>query len=416
MIKIAIAGLGTVGAGLIRLINANCPEVKIIAVNARDKSKDRGVDISQYQWVDNAVDLASSDADIIVELIGGENGDALNLVKAALSNGKNVVTANKAMLAHHGGELAKLAEENNAVLAYEAAVAGGIPVIKTLREGLAANKIVDITAILNGTSNYILTDMAKSGREFAEILQEAQAKGYAEADPSFDVGGIDAAHKICLLAANAFSKRPNFADIYVEGIEKITPLDISFAAKLGYKIKHLCYTRAHEKGVELRAHPSLIPAHYELANVDDVYNSVEIAADPVGDIILIGRGAGAGPTASAVAADIIDIMNNRKTPTFTTPYNEMEDMKIIPIAEIESEYYLRLEVDDESGVLEEVTNILKEYKISVRKIMQDEPEDEHAQLIIIAHKAQESIMQNAVAELANMASVEAAPQLIRVLT
>lgn len=421
--KIAIAGLGTVGAGLIKLLADNAAEIsvraneeiEVLAVNARDKNKDRGVDISGLAWVDNPVDLAGTDADIILELIGGEEGVALELTKAALANGKHVVTANKAMLAYHGGELAELAEKNNVTLAYEAAVAGGIPVIKTLREGLAGNKIKTIIGILNGTCNYILTEMLERKMDYADILDEAQEKGYAEADPELDVGGGDAAHKLAILAANAFGKKPNFADLYVEGIQNITVGDLEFANKLGYAIKHLCFAQEVEGKVEQRAHPCLIPSNYQLANVNDVFNAVEIDADPVGRVALTGRGAGAGPTASAVLADVIDIANGRLTNTFTAPIAELGEMEVLPIEEIESSYYLRLQVEDEAGVLEEVTSILGDEDISILKMIQDEPKDHDAQIVIITHDVKERKMQNAVAKLNDLASVEKPAQLIRIL-
>lgn len=423
-IKLAIAGLGTVGVGLIKLLADSAAQIsgrvdeaiEVVAVSSRDKNKDRGIDISGYEWCDNPLDLVNTDADIVVELIGGEAGIALDLTKAALSAGKDVVTANKAMLAYHGGELATLAEENGVSLAYEAAVAGGIPVIKSLREGFAGNEIKEITGILNGTCNYILTEMEATGREFADILKDAQEKGYAEADPELDVGGGDAAHKLAILAANAFAKNPNFKDLYVEGIEKITPLDIELAKKLGFKIKHLCYATSHGEVVEQRAHPTLIPLSEKLAGVDGVFNAVEINADPVGQSVLIGRGAGAGPTASAVAADIIDIANSRITHVFNVPSTELGDMKVASIDDIESEYYLRLEVEDHAGVLEAATNILKEEEISVRKLLQEEPENEKAQIVVITHEAKEAAMKKTIEKLSALDSVRNEPQMIRILS
>lgn len=421
MTKLAIAGLGTVGIGLIKLLEDNAAEIsarvsaknnfEVVAVSARSKSKNRGIDISKYQWCDNPVELANSDADIVVELIGGEDGDALALTKAALANGKHVVTANKAMLAHHGFELAKLAEENNVVLAYEAAVAGGIPVIKALREGFAGNKIERIAGILNGTCNYILTEMLSRNLEYANVLHEAQEKGYAEADPSFDVGGIDAAHKICLLAANAFGKRPNFSEMFIEGIDKITLQDLKIAKKLGYKVKHLCIAQA---GQGEYAYPCLIKDDEQLAQIDGVFNAVEINAEPVGQSVLIGRGAGAGPTASAVAADIIDIALGRITKTFNIKADDLQQAKGKDIAETSHAYYLRVDVHDEPGVLEEVTNVLKQHGISVKKLLQDEPEQGDAQIVIITHKTLESEILQAIQELEKLNNIKQKPQMVRI--
>jgi len=424
--KVAIAGLGTVGVGLIKLLADNAAEIsarlglnngvlpQIIAVSARSKNKDRGVDLSAYAWCDNPVDLAKTDADLVIELIGGVGGDALALAKASLSAKKHFITANKAMLAHHGFELAQLAEKNGVVLAYEAAVAGGIPVIKALREGFAGNKIERVVGILNGTCNYILTEMLARNLEYADVLHEAQEKGYAEADPSFDVGGIDAAHKICLLAANAFGLAPKFDNLYVEGIDKITLQDLKLAQKLGYKIKHLCIAQNVDGRVEQRAHPALIKAEAQLAQVDGVFNAVEIVANPVGQSVLVGRGAGAGPTASAVFSDIADIALNRKTAAFNIPTAKLKSAEKFDINIIQSSYYLRLNVLDKAGVLEEISHVLKEQKISVRKMLQDEVAGGDALIVIITHEVHELEMKNALEHLRKLASVSQAPQLIRI--
>ena len=416
--KIAIAGLGTVGVGLIKLLSENSAEIaarlgitpQIVAVSARSRTKDRGVDLSGYAWHDNPVDLAQTDADVIIELIGGTDGDALALTKAALANKKHVITANKAMLAHHGFELAQLAEKNGVTLAYEAAVAGGIPVIKALREGFAGNKIERVVGILNGTCNYILTEMLARNLEYADVLHEAQEKGYAEADPSFDVGGIDAAHKLCLLAANAFGYAPKFSNLYVEGIDKVTLLDLKLAQKLGYKIKHLCMAAA----AGARAHPALIKAEAQLAQVDGVFNAVEIVANPVGQSVLVGRGAGAGPTASAVFSDIADIALKRRTTAFNIPTKALKSAEKFDINSITSSYYLRLNLHDKAGVLEEISHVLKEQKISVRKMLQDEVAGGDALLVIITHEVHEVEMKNALELLSKLASVRQTPQLIRI--
>lgn len=414
--KIAIAGLGTVGGGLVDLLKSNAEEIsarsdvsfEIVGVSARKKRHG-------FKWYDNPVDLAKTDADIIVELMGGESGVALDLVKTALKNKKHVITANKAMLAHNGGELAELAEKNGVQLRYEAAVAGGIPVIKALREGLAGNKIKSVSGILNGTCNYILTQMEVQQKEFPDILHEAQAKGYAEADPSFDVGGTDAAHKLSILVANSFGGAPNFKELHVEGIDKIKLIDIEFAKKLGYRIKHLCFASNHEGVVEQRAHACLLPVAHSLANINDVFNAVEIVAEPVGKVVLNGRGAGAGPTASAVVADLIDIALNRSVPTFTVPAGKLKKLKIAKVEDVQSAYYIRLEAVDKPGVLEEITAVFKDAKISIHKFFQDEGSEQTAQIIIISHLAQEKTFNNAVAKLAKLASLKEKPQVIRIV-
>jgi homoserine dehydrogenase len=416
--KIAIAGIGTVGVGLIKLLAENSAEIsarvgtfEVVAVSARSRDKTRAIDISKYKWCDNPIELAQTDADIVVELIGGVAGDALALTKAALAAKKHVITANKAMLAHHGFELAQLAEKNGVVLAYEAAVAGGIPVIKALREGFSGNKIQRVTGILNGTCNYILTEMLTRNLEYADVLHEAQEKGYAEADPSFDVGGIDAAHKICLLAANAFGKRPNFAAMYIEGIDKITLQDLKIAQKLGYKIKHLCFAVAGEGEY---AYPCLIKESEQLARVDGVFNAVEIFAEPVGQSVMVGRGAGAGPTASAVFSDIADIALKRKTATFNVPTANLREAKNQDIALANHAYYLRLDVADVAGVLEEVTHELKAHGISVKKLLQDEPNAGDAQIVIITHEVQETEILQALASLEKLKNIKQKPQMVRI--
>ncbi len=423
--KIAIAGLGTVGAGVVQLLSANAAEIEaragkkieIVAISSRSRenAKNRGVEIEKYQWFDNPVALATTNADTIIEAIGGEDGIAYELAKSALKSGKNLITANKAMLARHGGELAELAEENKVSLHYEAAVAGGIPVIKALREGLAGNKFTKVAGILNGTCNFILSQMEARGEEFPAILDEAKAKGYAEADPTFDVGGFDAASKLALLSANAFGNRPNFDAIHIEGIQEITVADIEYAKKLGYKIKHLCITSNTSGEIEQRAHPCLIPFSDPLAGVNDVFNAVQIEGSPIGRLTLTGRGAGAGPTASAVVADIIDIANGRKTFAFTVPAANLGSIKSFDINEISSEYYLRLQVADKPGVLEDVTHLLREQSVSVKKILQEEAVNGHAQVVIITQKVKESAFRKAVEKLAKLDSLEAKPQVIRIL-
>lgn len=425
--KIAIAGLGVVGGGVIKTLQDNALEIgqcsrepiEVVAVAALVRPKD--VDLGNARFYTDPLKLLETDADIIVELMGGADGIALELARKSLAAKKHFVTANKAMLAHHGGELAELAEKNKVALSYEAAVAGGIPVIKAIREGLTANKIKKVMGILNGTSNYILTNMAERHVEFPEVLKEAQAKGYAEKDPTFDVGGIDASHKLALLAANAFGKKPNFKDLHIEGIDKIKVKDIKYANRLGFVIKHICFAQVHDAAnpekemVEQRAHACLVPNGHMLANVNDVLNAIEFESEPLGTTTLIGRGAGAGPTASAVIADIIDIANGRYTYPFTVPSAKLGKMKVKKIDEIESSYYLRLVVNDQPGVLEEITNVLKRWSISVKKLLQDDEDEDTADVIIITHNTKESTIKHAIEKFAALNSLVEPVQMIRVL-
>ena len=422
--KIAIAGLGVVGCGIINTLQENAHEInqcsrqsfEIIGVSAKSKGKKREADCAPYKFYANPLDLVDTDAEIIIEVMGGADGTALELARKTLAAKKHFVTANKAMLAIHGGELAELAEKNKVSLSYEAAVAGGIPVIKVIREGLTANKIQKIMGILNGTSNYILSNMTERKIEFPIVLKEAQAKGYAEADPTFDIGGIDAAHKLAILAANAFGKKPNFKDLYVEGIDKIKVKDIKYAERLGYVIKHICYAQQHDaEVVEQRAHPCLLPASHPLASVNDAFNAIEFESSPVGATVMVGRGAGAGPTASAVIADLIDIANNRYTYPFTVPAANLGKMKVKKIDEIETSYYLRLVVNDKPGVLEEITNVLKRWNISVKKLLQDDEDEDTADIIIITHATKESTIKHAIEKFASLGSMVEPVQMIRVL-
>jgi homoserine dehydrogenase len=303
--------------------------VEVVAVSARDRGRDRGLDLSRVRWYDDSLGLVTDPGvDVIVEVIGGSGDPALGLVLAALRAGRPVVTANKALLAMHGSALTEAAEAAGAVLAFEAAVAGGIPVIKVLRESLAGNRIRRVAGILNGTCNYILTTMRARGREFADVLAEAQALGYAEADPSFDIDGIDAAHKLAILAALAFGRPIRFDDVHVEGIRNVTALDQSFAGELGYRIKLLGIARQTEAGIESRVHPCMIPDTAPLARVDGVYNAVVVEGDFAGRVMLEGRGAGAGPTASSVVADLIDLARGRTTPVWGVDSGHLSEAPI----------------------------------------------------------------------------------------
>ena len=327
-LKIAVAGLGTVGAATVQLLERQAEPVGlragrrivVVAASARDRRRDRGVDLSAVRWYEDAAAMAADpEIDAVVELIGGADGFALDVVETALARGKHVVTANKALIAKHGLRLARRAEEAGVALAFEAAVAGGIPIIKTLRESLAGNRVSRIYGILNGTSNYILTTMRQSGREFAEVLAEAQKLGYAEADPSFDIDGVDAAHKLAILASLAFGRPVDADGVYTEGIRHVSRLDIGFADELGFRIKLLGIARLTEHGLEQRVHACMVPTGTPIAAVEGVFNAVVAEGDFVGRVVLEGRGAGATPTASAVAADLVDIAAGRRIAPFGVP-------------------------------------------------------------------------------------------------
>ena len=377
--KIAIAGLGTVGVGVIKILQQHAEmiamragrPVEIVAVSAKTKNRDRGIDLSGFEWVDITEDLASrNDIDAVLELIGGTEGTAANLVKAALENGRHVVTANKALLAQHGLELAKLAEDNNVSIMYEAAVAGGIPIIKGLREGLAANKIKSVYGILNGTCNYILSEMRTSGRDFQDVLQDAQEAGYAEADPTFDIEGIDAAHKLAILTAIAFGVKPDFDAVTIEGITHINATDIAFADEFGYRIKLLGIARRENGKILQVMEPCLVPIGSPMGIVEDVYNAVYVEGDYVETPLFTGKGAGEGPTASSVVADVIDLARGNNLPVFGVPVSELKDASWADPGETENRYYLRLNVLDQAGVIADVSAILRDRNISIEGLVQ----------------------------------------------
>ncbi len=390
--RIAIAGLGTVGAGVVRILQQHDAliaeragrAIEIVAVSARDRDKDRGVTLDSYTWHDDARALAESDVDAVVELVGGENGPAFDLCRQSLASGKAVVTANKALLAHHGFDLAALAEENNVSLMYEAAVAGGIPVIKTIREGFAGNDIQAVYGILNGTCNYILTEMRETGRDFASILADAQRKGYAEADPAFDVEGVDAAHKLCLLSALAFGIRPDFNALPVQGISNIHPEDIAFAAALGYRVKLLGIAKRHKDGtISQRVEPCLVPEDTIIGAVEGVFNAVYTEADHVGSNLSVGRGAGAGPTASAVLSDIIDLARGYDAPPFGVPVASLSQARWRDHGDDRSRFYLRLVALDKPGVLAEITAIMHDCNVSIESVTQRGHDPDNPVTIII---------------------------------
>jgi homoserine dehydrogenase len=423
-LRVGIAGLGTVGGGVLRMLHDNAAlitarggrPIRITAVSARDRTRERAADLSAITWYDNPVAMADDPAvDVVVELIGGSEGPARALVEAALTAGKSVVTANKALLAVHGGSLAALAERGRLSLCFEAAVAGGIPVIKALREGLAGNHIHAVAGILNGTCNYILTVMRERGRDFAEVLAEAQALGYAETDPSFDVDGIDAAHKLAILAAIAFGRPVAFEAVHIEGIRAISALDIAHATELGYRIKLLGIARRLPAGITARVHPCLVPLASPIARVDGVFNAVVAEGDFVGRLMLEGRGAGAGPTASAVVADLIDLARGQHVPVWGAASAALSDAPSVPMSAHLGAYYLRLMVVDRPGVIADVTAVLRDQGISLESMLQHgRSPAEAVAVVLVTHETSEAAMRAALDRIAGLDAVVEAPALIRI--
>jgi homoserine dehydrogenase len=420
-LRVGVAGLGTVGAGVVRLLDENADiiraragrPIQVTAVSARDRARDRGVSLAGLRWYDDPVALAADpDVDVVAELIGGSEGPAKALAEAAIGGSKNLVTANKALLALHGAALARAAEEAGVTLGFEAAVAGGIPIIKALREGLAGNRILRVAGILNGTCNYILTTMREEKRDFGDVLADAQALGYAEADPSFDIDGIDAAHKLAILAALSFGRQVDFSSVHVEGIRRISALDIAFAEELGYRIKLLGIARETPAGTEIRVHPAMVPKAALLASVDGVYNAVLAEGNFVGTVFLQGRGAGAGPTASAVVADLIDIARGTKIPVWGA---ELSQAAAVPIAAHQGAYFLRLMVVDQPGVLADVTAILRDHGISLESMLQHgRKPGEAVPIVLVTHETNEAAIGRAIARIALLESVLEEPALIRI--
>jgi len=423
-LSVALAGLGNVGVGVLTLLAQNADVVAahagrpvlVTAVSARDRSRDRGISLAGLRWYDDAVALATDPgADVVVEAIGGADGPARAVVEAALAAGKPVVTANKALLAVHGAALARQAEQRGVTLAFEAAVAGGIPVIKALREGLAGNHITRVAGIFNGTCNYILTVMRERGREFGEVLAEAQQLGYAEADPSFDVDGIDAAHKLAILAALAFGRPVALDQVFVEGIRQVSALDIALAGDLGYRIKLLGIARATEAGIETRVHPCMVPQAAPIARVDGVFNAVVAEGDFVGQVMLEGRGAGAGPTASAVVADLIDIARGRLTPVWGVGSRDLSSLPSVPMEAHIGAYYLRLMVVDRPGTIADVTAVLRDQGISLESMLQrGRSPGEAVPVVLVTHETREAAMNAALVRIAALAVVLEKPMLIRI--
>lgn len=427
-LKIGVAGLGTVGAATIRILTSAANElaeragrpIRVVAVSARSRGLDRGIDLSPYRWHDDPVSLAlDPDVDCIIELMGGSEGSAKDLVEAALKAGKSVVTANKALLASHGSALARLAEQRGATIAFEAAAAGGIPVIKALREALVGNEITRVSGILNGTCNYILSRMEAEGLDFAACLKAAQDLGYAEADPTFDVEGYDTAHKLALLTALAFGTEVDGDAVYVEGISNVTPLDLAMAEELGFRIKLLGVAERTAQGVEQRVHPTFVPRTSQLAGVMGVTNAVEIQAQPVGLITLVGPGAGGGATASAVVGDVVDLARGNRVKTFGRPSGALAKPIRAPMQQHEGGYYVRLQVLDRPGAAATIASRMAERGISLESILQKgrgSPRSASGAVpvILITYATTELRVRDAVAAIAEEGVLDGPPQVIRI--
>ncbi len=421
-LRLGIAGLGTVGVGVVKIVRQKADllsarvgrEVQITAVSARSRDKDRGVSLSGYAWEDDAVALARrDDVDVFVELMGGSEGAAREATEAALAAGKHVVTANKALLAHHGQSLAVLAEDNKAQLRFEAAVAGGIPVIKALTEGLAGNEIKQIVGVMNGTCNYILTRMENAGLTYDEAFAEADGLGYLEADPELDVGGIDAGHKLSILAAIAFGTQVNFDAVELEGIGCVAIEDIRHAADMGYKIKLLGVSRMTGRGLEQRMAPCLVPATSPLGQLEGGTNMVVIDGDQVGQIVLRGAGAGEGPTASAVMGDILDIARGIDLPVFGQPANELKQANGTQGA-TPAPYYLRMRLLDKPGALAKIATALGEAGISIHRMRQYDHDGETAPVLIVTHKCTRSDLKTALGAMDETGVMVGEPVALRI--
>ncbi len=423
-LKIAVAGLGTVGAETVRLIHehgaliaARCGrQIAVAGVSARDRGKPRPLEVSKLPWFDDAVAMAADPGiDVVIELIGGAEGVAKSVIESAIGARHHVITANKALLAHHGTRLARAAEAAGVTLGYEAAVAGGIPIIKSLREGLAANRIQRIYGVLNGTCNYILTTMRETGREFDAVLAEAQELGYAEADPGFDIDGIDTAHKLAILTALAFGCEIDFDGVHVEGIRAVSSLDIAYAEELGYRIKLLGIAARREGGVEQRVHPCMVAKESPIAAVEGVFNGVVAEGDFVGTFMAEGQGAGAGPTASAVVADLIDIARGTSLPTFAVPAKDLERLPSLPIERHLGCQYIRLMVLDRPGVIADIAAALRDEQISVEAMLQrGRAPDEAVPVVITTHDTEDAAMTRALARIAALDAVIEPPRRIRI--
>ena len=414
-INVGLLGIGTVGGGTFTVLQRNAEEItrragrpiRITVVADRNVELAKKITGGACRVTDDAFAVvADTEVDIVIELIGGY-GVAKELVLKAIANGKHVVTANKALLATHGNEIFKAAQDKGVMVAFEAAVAGGIPIIKAVREGLTANRIEWIAGIINGTTNFILSEMRDKGLPFDVVLKEAQRLGYAEADPTFDIEGVDAAHKITILASLAFGIPMQFDKAYIEGISKLDAIDIQYAEQLGYRIKLLGITKRTPEGVELRVHPTLIPSKRLIANVEGAMNALLVQGDAVGATLYYGKGAGAEPTASAVIADLVDVTRMatadplNRVPHLAFQPNAMADLKILPMDEVQTSYYLRLRVQDKPGVLADITRILADEQISIDAVIQKEPEEgeEQTDLIMLTHLTREKRINAAIVKI-----------------
>ena len=434
-LRLGIAGLGTVGLGVLQLLATHNERLatsvkrplRVTAVSARSRDKDRGCDLSAFTWHDDPVALATSDEiDVYVELIGGEEGPARASVEAALDSGKSVVTANKALLAHHGTALARCAEEHGAALKFEAAVAGGIPIIKAMRESLQGNDIRRVYGILNGTCNYILTLMLEEGRTFQDVLAEAQQKGYAEADPTFDVGGFDAAHKLALLTSLAFGTEVSIDDVYVEGIEGVTLADMEAADELGYRVKLLGVALKTDGGIEQRVHPTMIPKTSAVAGVNGVTNCVAVEGDQVGHVVLVGPGAGGSATASSVVSDILDVARGDRSPAFVRPASELAPPERARMRAHSGAYYVRFAVHDRIGAFAGIAARMAEREVSLESIVQRRANPglpgllppgqpgELASVVLITHRTTEQAIREALAAIEADGHLSGRAQMIRI--
>ena len=431
-VRIGLLGLGTVGGGTLAVLRRNATliaaragrRIEVVCASARDLGKARALDLTGIELhADPRAVVDDPRIDILVELIGGIE-PARELVLRALANGKHVVTANKALIALHGNEIFEAARSRGLMVAFEAAVAGGIPVIKVMREALAGNDIQWLAGIINGTCNFMLSAMCDAGREFNEVLADAQRLGYAEADPSFDVDGIDAAHKLTILASLAFGIPLQFERVFVEGIRNISAEDVTYAERLGYRIKHLGIARQQAQGIELRVHPALVPTRAPLANVNGVMNAVMVSGDAAGPVVLFGAGAGALPTASSVVADLVDVTralttdSENRVPHLAFQPDTMENLQTLDICDIETAYYLRLMAADEPGVLADVTRILADLGISIEAIMQLDraPDSAEVPVVILTQRVREAAMNQAIASLEGLPTIRAPLNRIRVET
>lgn len=431
-VKVGLLGLGTVGGGTVNVLKRNAEEIarragrgiQITHAAARDLNKPRICDTTDITLTTKPEEVVNDpEVQIIIELIGGD-GLALDMVMKAIENGKHVVTANKALIAKHGNQIFDAAQKKGVMVAFEAAVAGGIPIIKAIREGLAGNHIQWLAGIINGTGNFILTEMRDKGRDFADVLKEAQALGYAEADPTFDVEGIDAAHKLTILASIAFGIPLQFEKTFTEGITKITREDVEYAEELGYRIKHLGISRRTDKGVELRVHPTLIPERRLIANVDGVMNAVLVQGDAVGPTLYYGAGAGDEPTASAVVADVVDVVRvltsdpENRVPHLAFQPDALSDLPVLTMDDVATAYYLRMEAEDRPGVLADVTRVLGDKGISIEAMIQKEPaqDTDKANIIMLTHRVMEKQMNEAIAQIEKLDAISGSVTRIRMET